>query len=129
MIAIVKCGLKRANETNPQSAIRNPQSKVMAKTSKIVRNEQRKELVARKAETRKNLKAIIKDKNSTPEQVDEAMLKLQKLPRNSCPIRVRNRCNMTGRPRAYLRKFGVSRIALREKALEGQIPGVVKSSW
>jgi len=129
LIAIVKCGLKRANETNPQSAIRNPQSKVMAKTSKIVRNEQRKELVARKAETRKNLKAIIKDKNSTPEQVDEAMLKLQKLPRNSCPIRVRNRCNMTGRPRAYLRKFGVSRIALREKALEGQIPGVVKSSW
>ncbi len=101
----------------------------MAKTSKIVRNEQRKELVARKAETRKKLKAIIKDKNSTPEQVDEAMLKLQKMPRNSCPVRVRNRCSLTGRPRAFLRKFGVSRIALREKALEGQIPGVVKSSW
>lgn len=101
----------------------------MAKTSKIVRNEQRKKLVARKAETRKKLKTIIRDIKSTPEQVEEAVLKLQKLPRNSCPVRVRNRCNLTGRPRAYLRKFGMSRIALREKALEGQIPGVVKSSW
>lgn len=101
----------------------------MAKTSKIVRNEQRKKLVARKAETRKKLKTIIRDIKSTPEQVEEAVLKLQKLPRDSCPVRVRNRCNLTGRPRAYLRKFGMSRIALREKALEGQIPGVVKSSW
>jgi small subunit ribosomal protein S14 len=101
----------------------------MAKTSKIVRNEQRQELVTRKAETRKKLKAIIKDKKSTPEQIEEAVLKLQKLPRDSSPVRVRNRCQVTGRPRAYLRKFGMSRIALREKALEGQIPGVVKSSW
>lgn len=101
----------------------------MAKTSKIVRNEQRKKLVARKAATRKRLKEIIKDKKSTPEQVEEATLKLQKLPRDSSIVRVRNRCKVSGRPRAYLRKFGMSRIALREKALEGQIPGVVKSSW
>lgn len=101
----------------------------MAKTSKIVRNEQRKELVARKSETRKKLKAAIRDKNATPEQIEEAVMKLQKLPRNSCPVRIRNRCKLSGRPRAYLRKFGMSRIALREKALEGQIPGVVKSSW
>ena len=101
----------------------------MAKTSKIVRNKQRQELVTRKAETRKKLKAIVKNKNSTPEQIEEAVLKLQKLPRDSSPVRIRNRCQITGRPRAYLRKFGMSRIALREKALEGQIPGVVKSSW
>lgn len=101
----------------------------MAKTSKIVRNEQRRELVARKAATRKRLKEIIKDKKSTPEQVEEATLKLQKMPRDSSIVRVRNRCKVSGRPRAYLRKFGMSRIALREKALEGQIPGVVKSSW
>lgn len=101
----------------------------MAKTSKIVRNEQRKKLVARKAATRKSLKEIIKDKKSTPEQVEAATLKLQKMPRDSSIVRVRNRCKVSGRPRAYLRKFGMSRIALREKALEGQIPGVVKSSW
>jgi small subunit ribosomal protein S14 len=101
----------------------------MAKISKIVRNEQRKELVARKAATRKKLKETIKDKNSTLEQVEAASLKLQKMPRDSSPVRVRNRCKVSGRPRAYLRKFGMSRIALREKALEGQIPGVVKSSW
>jgi small subunit ribosomal protein S14 len=101
----------------------------MAKISKIVRNEQRKELVKRKSATRKKLKATIMDKKSTPEQIEEAVLKLQKLPRDSSPVRVRNRCKVTGRPRAYLRKFGMSRISLREKALEGQIPGVVKSSW
>ncbi len=81
------------------------------------------------AEKRAGLKKIINNPTSTPEQVDEAMMRLQKLPRDASPVRVRNRCSQTGRPRGFLRKFGVSRIAMRELALEGQIPGVVKSSW
>lgn len=101
----------------------------MAKISKIVRNEQRKEMVEKYAEKRAELKKIINDPNSTPEQVDEAVIKLQKLPRNASPVRIRNRCSQTGRSRGYLRKFGISRIALRELALQGQIPGVTKSSW
>ena len=101
----------------------------MAKISKIVRNEQRKKTVATHAAKRATLKAIINNPNSTPEEVDEAVLKLSKMPRNASPVRVRNRCSQTGRPRAYLRKFGMSRIGLRELALKGQIPGVVKSSW
>ena len=101
----------------------------MAKISKVVKNEKRKKMVMHYAERRLALKKIINNPESTPEQVDEAQMKLQKLPRNSSPIRVRNRCSQTGRTRGYLRKFGVSRIALRELALEGQIPGVVKSSW
>ena len=101
----------------------------MAKISKVVKNEKRKKMVMQYAERRLALKKIINNPESTPEQVDEAQMKLQKLPRNSSPIRVRNRCSQTGRTRGYLRKFGVSRIALRELALEGQIPGVVKSSW
>lgn len=74
-------------------------------------------------------KAIINNPKSTIEEVDAAVIKLQKMPRNASPIRVRNRCSQTGRSRGFLRKFGVSRIALRELALAGQIPGVVKSSW
>lgn len=101
----------------------------MAKISKIVRNEQRKEMVAKSAEKRLSLKAIINSPASSPEQVDEAVAKLGKLPRNASPVRVRNRCSQTGRPRGYLRKFGMSRIGLRELALRGQIPGVTKSSW
>jgi small subunit ribosomal protein S14 len=101
----------------------------MAKISKIVRNEQRKEMVAKYAARRAELKKIINHPNSTPEEVDAAVLKLQKLPRNSSSVRVRNRCSQSGRSRGYLRRFGVSRIGLRELALRGQIPGVVKSSW
>ena len=101
----------------------------MAKVSKVVKNEKRKKMVARFAEKRKSLKKIINNPESTPEDVDEAQIKLQKLPRDASPIRVRNRCSQTGRPRGYLRKFGISRVALRELALQGQIPGVVKSSW
>ncbi len=101
----------------------------MAKTSKVVKNEMRKKTVAQFSERRAELKKIINNPNSTPETVDEAVMKLQKFPRNASPIRVRNRCSQTGRPRGFLRKFGISRIALRELALEGQIPGVVKSSW
>ena len=101
----------------------------MAKISKVVKNEMRKKTVAKYAERRAALKKIINNPESTPQEVDAAQLRLQKFPRNSSPVRVRNRCSQTGRPRGYLRKFGISRVALRELALEGQIPGVVKSSW
>ncbi len=101
----------------------------MAKISKVVMNENRKRRVALWAERRAALKKIINDPRSSTEQVDEAVAKLQKMPRDASPVRVRNRCSQTGRPRGFVRKFGISRVALRELALEGQIPGVVKSSW
>ena len=101
----------------------------MAKISKVVKNEKRKVRVALWAERRKAAKNIINSPKSTPEEVDAAVLLLQKMPRDGSPIRVRNRCSQSGRTRGYLRKFGVSRIALRDLALQGQIPGVVKSSW
>lgn len=101
----------------------------MAKISKIVRNEQRKKMVVNAAAKRATLKAVINNPASSPEDVDAAVVQLQKMPRNASPVRVRNRCSQTGRPRAYLRKFGMSRIGLRELALRGQIPGVIKSSW
>ena len=89
----------------------------------------RKKKVAQFSERRAELKKIINSPASSVEAVDEAVMKLQKMPRDASSVRVRNRCSQTGRPRGFLRKFGVSRIALRELALEGQIPGVVKSSW
>ena len=101
----------------------------MAKISKIVKNQKRMKMVERYAEKRKALKKIINNPDATPEEVDEAVVKLQKLPRDASPVRVVNRCSQTGRPRGYVRKFGISRIALRELALQGQIPGVTKSSW
>jgi len=101
----------------------------MAKISKIVKNEKRKKKVLQFAERRAALKKIINNPLSTLEQVDEAVMKLQKLPRDASPVRVRNRCSQTGRSRGFLRKFGMSRIAFRELSLEGQIPGVIKSSW
>ncbi len=101
----------------------------MAKTSKLARNAQRRELVARYAERRAALKVIIKNPNTSPDVRADAYEKLRKLPRDSSATRVRNRCNMSGRPRAYLRQFGLSRIALRDMALNGLIPGVRKASW
>ena len=101
----------------------------MAKISKVVKNEDRKKMVILYATRRAEWKKIINNPKSTVEEVDAAVIKLQKMPRNGSPIRVRNRCSQTGRSRGFLRKFGVSRIALRELALAGQIPGVVKSSW
>lgn len=101
----------------------------MAKISKVVKNNKRKKLVSQYAERRAALKKIINNPSSTIEEVDAAQMKLQKIPRDASPIRVRNRCSQTGRPRGFLRKFGISRVALRELALQGQIPGVVKSSW
>lgn len=101
----------------------------MAKISKVVKNEKRKKMVIHFGERRAALKKVINNPLSSVEQVDEAIVKLQKLPRDASPIRVRNRCSQTGRTRGYLRKFGVSRIAMRKLSLEGQIPGVIKSSW
>ncbi len=101
----------------------------MAKISKVVKNEKRRVRVALWAERRAAAKKIINNPQSTPEEIDAAVIKLQKMPRDGSPVRVRNRCSQTGRTRGYVRKFGVSRISLRELALEGQIPGVVKSSW
>jgi len=101
----------------------------MASKAKIATNEKKKKLVAKYAKLRKELKAIVSDPESSEEDRYEAVLKLQKLPRNSSPTRVRNRCQVTGRPRGYYRKFAMSRIALREYGLSGQIPGLTKSSW
>ena len=101
----------------------------MAKKSKIARNEKRKKIVRKFAERRKELVRIVKDPNATMEQKVEAQRAIAKMPRDASATRVVNRCALTGRPRAYYRKFGLSRIALREEALKGNLPGVVKASW
>ena len=101
----------------------------MAKKSAIERNRKRQSLVARYAARRAKLKAVIRDMSLPAEERFTAGLKLAKLPRNSSPSRVRNRCALTGRPRGYYRKLKLSRIELRELASAGQIPGMVKSSW
>ena len=101
----------------------------MAKTSAIEKNKQRQKLAKRYAARRARLKAISEDRSLPEEERFLARLKLAELPRNSAPSRVRNRCEVTGRPRGYYRKFRMSRIALRELASGGQVPGVVKSSW
>jgi small subunit ribosomal protein S14 len=101
----------------------------MAKTSSIEKNNRRKALVAKHAVKRAELKAILANPETTDEAFFDAQRKLNKLPRNSSPIRVRNRCSITGRPRAYLGRFGLSRLTFRELALSGKIPGVTKSSW
>lgn len=101
----------------------------MAKTSSINKNELRKQLVAKYSARRKELKAIIKNPATSAEDRAAAQLKLAKLPRDSNPIRVVLRCQVTGRPRGNLRKFGLSRIQFREKALRGELTGVVKASW
>lgn len=101
----------------------------MAKTSKLARNAQRTELVQRYAQKRAALKETIRSPKSTPEEVQAAVNALHKLPRDSSKTRVRSRCSISGRPRGYLRHFGLSRIALRDMALNGLIPGVRKASW
>ena len=101
----------------------------MAKTSSIERNKKRERLAKKFKARRDALKAIVHNSNSTDEEKFQAQLDLQKLPRNSAPARVHNRCELTGRPRGNYRKFKLSRIKLRELASEGQIPGMTKSSW
>jgi small subunit ribosomal protein S14 len=101
----------------------------MAKTSSIDKNRKRTQLVKRMAAKRARLKATASDKELPPEERFAARLKLAEMPRNSSSTRLKNRCELTGRPRGYYRKFKLSRIALRELASLGQIPGMVKSSW
>ena len=101
----------------------------MAKKSKIAKNLQRIELVQRYAKRRVELNEVIRSGAASEEDKEEARAKLAKLPKDSNPIRIRNRCVLTGRPRGYYRKFGLSRLALRDKALKGELPGVTKSSW
>jgi small subunit ribosomal protein S14 len=101
----------------------------MAKTSSVEKNNRRRKLAQQYAAKRKALKDIVMDQSKPMEERFRAQLKLSALPRNSAKIRIRNRCEVTGRPRAYYRKLGLSRIALRELGNTGQVPGLVKSSW
>jgi len=101
----------------------------MAKKSAVNRNEMVKKMVEQYADRRAALKAIANDETLPLEERFNARLKLAKLPRNSAPTRIRNRCEVTGRPRAFYRKLSMSRISLRKLANEGQIPGMTKSSW
>jgi len=101
----------------------------MAKKSSIERNNRRRRMVAQFAGRREALKAIANDESLTLEERFQARLKLAKLPRNSSAVRVRNRCEVSGRPRGYYRKLKMSRIALRDLGASGLIPGMVKSSW
>ena len=101
----------------------------MAKKSTIARNDQRKVIVARYAERRAELKEILRAPGSTAEQREAAARELSKQPRDASPTRLRNRDVVDGRPRAYFRAFGLSRVRLREMAHRGELPGVRKSSW
>ncbi|MEM7226598.1 MAG: 30S ribosomal protein S14 [Pseudomonadota bacterium] len=101
----------------------------MAKKSAVEKNLKRQKMVKSHANKRARLKAIARDRELPAEERFQAYLKLAKLPRNGAPSRVRNRCQLTGRPRGYYRKFRLSRIALRELGSVGQVPGLSKSSW
>lgn len=101
----------------------------MAKTSMINRENKRAKLVAKYAAKRAELKAIIKNQASSDEAREEAQIKLQKMPRDASPVRQQNRCQLTGRPHGFYRKFGLSRNKLREHVMRGDVPGVHKASW
>ena len=101
----------------------------MAKNSMIAREVKRARTVKKYAAKRAELKAIIKSPNSSDEERYNAQIKLQALPRDASPSRQRNRCRVTGRPHGYYRKFGLSRNKLREAAMRGDVPGLVKASW
>ena len=101
----------------------------MAKKSSIEKNARRAKLTKRIAPRRERLKALARDRDAAPEDRFEAQLKLSELPRNSSQTRLRNRCALTGRPRGVYRKFGLGRIKLRELAMRGEVPGVIKASW
>ena len=101
----------------------------MAKKSAIARNVKRVKLSAKYAAKRTELKALIHDKKLAPVDRFQAQMKLDKLPKNSSPVRIHNRCELSGRPKGFYRKFKISRIALRELGNYGLIPGLVKSSW
>lgn len=101
----------------------------MAKTSSVLREKHRQQLIKKHAAKRAELRAKLKDQNVPTEDKATIVAALEKLPRNSCPTRQHNRCKITGRSRGFHRKFQLSRIALREYALKGWLPGVRKSSW
>lgn len=101
----------------------------MAKESMKAREAKRAKTVAKYAEKRAKLKAIIKDVNASEDERWEAQMALQKLPRDANPVRQQNRCQRTGRPHGVYRKFGLSRIMLREHAMKGEVPGLKKASW
>ena len=101
----------------------------MTRKALIERELKRIKTVERFADKRQILKKILSDSNATPEEKREARVKLQKLPRNANPVRLRNRCVVTGRPKGFYRKFGLGRNKLREQAMEGNIPGLHKASW
>lgn len=101
----------------------------MTRIALIQRELKREKLVDKYASKRASLMKIIKDSSATDEEKFDARLALQKLPRNASPVRHRNRCALTGRPRGTFRKFGIARNKLRELALKGEIPGVIKASW
>lgn len=101
----------------------------MAKTSAIEKNKKRRKLAEQYSAQRTALKAVIGDKTVSLEERFKAQLKLNELPRNSSPVRIRNRCEVSGRPRGFYRKMKMSRIALRHLGSQGHVPGLVKSSW
>lgn len=101
----------------------------MAKKSMVARDAKRLRVALQYAQRRMELRRIIKDRSVPPDQLDEALFKLQKLPRDASPTRQRNRCGMSGRPHGFYRKFGLSRNKLREAAMRGDVPGLVKASW
>lgn len=101
----------------------------MAKTSAIEKNKHRRKLVDQFAAKRSALKEIVMDRSKPIEERFKATLKLAELPRNSAKVRIRNRCEVSGRPRGYYRKLRMSRIALRDLGSSGKVPGIVKSSW
>jgi small subunit ribosomal protein S14 len=101
----------------------------MAKLSTVLRNEKRRKLVAKFQAKRAALMAVINDQKASDEDRAAARAKLERLPRDASPVRVRNRCALTGRPRGYFRKFGLGRNKLRDIAMRGEVPGLAKASW
>ncbi len=101
----------------------------MAKKSAVEKDKRRRKMVANSAPRRERLKAEARDRSASPEERFQAFMKLAEMPRNGSKVRIRNRCVVSGRPRGYYRKFALSRIALRDLASQGLVPGVTKSSW
>lgn len=101
----------------------------MAKIAVINRGEKRRKVVAKYAKKRAELAAIVSDQSRSPDERFEARLRIQALPRNSSPVRLRNRCELTGRPRGVFRKFGLARGKLRDLVMHGEVPGMIKASW
>jgi small subunit ribosomal protein S14 len=101
----------------------------LAKKSMVARDRKRAQIIGRYAERRATLKAVINDRSADPEQVEAAVIALQKLPRDASPSRYQRRCRISGRPHSVYRKFGLGRNKLREAVMRGDVPGVVKASW